>query len=142
MNREDFEKLVVEGFEKLPDWAKKKVQNVALLVENEPTPEVREINGLSEHETLLGYYHGIPITARGEMYGGLVMPDTITIYQEPILDAAEEECPPEASDDVYLEHVRRIVAETVWHEYAHYLGMDEEEVRHREHKRDNKPETR
>jgi predicted Zn-dependent protease with MMP-like domain len=138
MNREDFEKLVAEGYEQLPEWAKNKVKNVALLVEDEPTEEVRAFHRLTEHETLLGHYHGIPITARVEEYGGLVMPDTITIYQEPILNAAEEECPPEASDDVYLEHVRRIVSETVWHEYAHYLGMDEEEVRHREHKRDGK----
>lgn len=138
MPREEFERLVAEGYEKLPEWARAKVNNVALLVEDEPTEEVRKFHNLSEHETLLGHYHGIPVTARGETYGGLVLPDTITIYQEPILDAAEEECPPEASDDVYIEHVRRIVDETVWHEYAHYLGMDEEEVRHREHKRDGK----
>ncbi len=136
MPPEDFEKMVVDGFEKLPEWARKKVQNVALLIEDDPSKEVRKLNGLTEGETLLGYYHGIPITARGETYGGLAMPDTITIYQQPILDAAEEACPPQASHEEYLSHVRRIVDETVWHEYAHYLGMDEEEVRHREHIRD------
>ena len=48
MPREEFEKLVVEGYEQLPEWAKKKVQNVALLVEDEPSKEVRDLNNLSE----------------------------------------------------------------------------------------------
>jgi predicted Zn-dependent protease with MMP-like domain len=138
MERDAFEKLVAEGFELLPQWARDKIHNVALLVDDEPSEEVRAFHRLGEHETLLGHYRGIPITARGEEYGGLVMPDTITIYQEPILDAAEEETPWEAPDEVYLENVRRIVHETVWHEYAHYLGLDEDEVRHREDKRDGK----
>lgn len=138
MMRDDFEKLVAEAYEKLPAWAREKVQNVALLVEDEPTEEVRAFHNLSEHETLLGHYHGIPITARGEMYGGLVMPDTITIYQGPILDAADEDAGPHAADEEYMAHIRRIVDETVWHEYAHYLGMDEDEVRHREDKRDGR----
>ncbi len=138
MDDEEFHKLVLEGYEQLPQWARDKAQNVALLVEEEPTEEVRAYHNLSHDETLLGHYQGVPITLRGEEYGGLVMPDTITIYKEPILDAAEQDAGFEASDEVFLEHVRRVVHETVWHEYAHYLGMDEDEVRHREDKRDGK----
>jgi predicted Zn-dependent protease with MMP-like domain len=138
MGDEEFQQLVLEGYERLPEWARAKVENVALLVEDEPSEEVRAEHHLGHDETLLGHYHGIPVTARGEEYGGLVMPDTITIFKEPILDAAEEEAGIDASDEVFLGHVRRIVYETVWHEYAHYLGMDEEEVRHREDKRDGK----
>ncbi|MBP9757675.1 MAG: metallopeptidase family protein [Candidatus Pacebacteria bacterium] len=138
MESEIFEKLVLEAYEKLPEWARNKVDNVALMIEEEPSEEIRMQHGLAHDETLLGHYQGIPLTMRGEGYGGMVMPDTITIFREPILDAADEDCPLEASDDEYLERVRKVVDETVWHEYAHYLGMDEEEVRNREHIRDHK----
>ena len=137
MERTQFEKLVAEGYEKLPAWVREKIRNVALLVEDEPSDEVRKREGLGEDETLLGYYHGIPLTARGDFYGvGATMPDTITIYQEPILELADEETSQEAGDETYFENVRRIVAETVWHEFAHHFGMDEHEVRLREEKRD------
>ena len=138
METEVFEKLVLEAYEKLPEWARKKVDNVALIIEDEPSEEVRMQHNLAYDETLLGHYQGIPVTARGEEYGGMVMPDTITIFKEPILDAADEDCPLDASDEEYEGMVRKIVDETVWHEYAHYLGMDEDEVRRREGIRDGK----
>lgn len=138
MTDEDFEKLVSEGFEKLPEWVQQKISNVAVMVEPDVSAEDRRLQGLGPHETLLGLYKGVPLTDRGPNYGvGMTMPDTITIYREPILDAAEEETSPTASDEEYLETVRRIVAETVWHEFAHHFGMDEHEVRFREAKRDS-----
>ena len=127
MNREDFEKLVGQGYEKLPQWVREKIQNVALLVEGEPSQEDREAEGLGDDETLLGLYKGIPLSARGGEYGvGMTLPDTITLYQLPIEDAAEEDGLP----------VAQVIAETIWHEFGHHFGMDEHEVRDREHKRD------
>jgi predicted Zn-dependent protease with MMP-like domain len=138
MNRDEFEALVEEGYEKLPEWVRKKIDNVAILVEDEPSDEDRRQQGLGPEETLLGLYKGLPLTERGELYGiGMTLPDTITIYKEPTLDMADEECPPEASDEEYRECVRKIVADTVWHEFAHHFGMDEHEVRMREDRRDN-----
>ena len=126
MNPSEFEKLVAEGYELLPDWVRDKITNVALLVEDEPSTEVREREQLDPDETLLGYYQGIPLSARGEGYGiGITMPDTITLYRLPILQAAEED----AVD------VRDVVADTIWHEFAHHFGMDEHEVREREDKK-------
>ncbi len=127
MTREEFEKLIEEGFEKLPEWVHEKIKNVALLIEEEPSDEVRIREGLSEDETLLGYYHGIPLSERGEHYGiGATMPDTITLYRLPIEDVAEEDSIP----------VAQVIAETIWHEFAHHFGMDEHEVRLREGQRD------
>lgn len=127
MPRKEFEKLVAEGFERLPEWVQKKIKNAALLVENELSQEDREAEGLGDDETLLGLYKGIPLTERGEHYGvGATMPDTITIYQKPIEEAALEDG----------KDVRDIVAETIWHEFAHHFGMDEGEVRSRERQRD------
>lgn len=103
-----------------------KIKNVGLLVEDEPSREVRKREGLGRGETLLGYYQGIPLSARGDHYGvGLTMPDTITIYRIPIEQAAIED----AMD------IRDVVADTIWHEFAHHFGMDEHEVREREERR-------
>ena len=129
MQRTEFEKLVAEGFERLPQWVREKIKNVALLVEDEPSEEDRKAEGLSDEETLLGLYKGIPLSARGEHYGvGPTMPDTITLYQMPIEQAAAED----------NKDVRDVVAETIWHEFAHHFGMDEGEVRAREQGRDGR----
>lgn len=127
MDREAFEKLVEEGFLLIPEKFRSKIRNVALLVEDEPSREVRNEEGLGEGETLLGLYHGIPATERGDSYGvGPTLPDTITLYKIPI----EEEAVISSLD------VRTVIAETIWHEYAHYFGMNEDEVRFREQERE------
>ena len=127
METADFEKLVDEGYEKLPQWVREKIKNVALLVEDEPSGEDRKAEGLADDETLLGLYKGIPLSERGEQYGvGATMPDTITLYQRPIEQAAEE-------DGM---EVAQVVTDTIWHEFAHHFGMDEHEVRRRESRRE------
>jgi predicted Zn-dependent protease with MMP-like domain len=126
MDSETFEHLVAEEYDRLPQWVRDKIRNVALLVEDTPTNEVRQREHLDGHETLLGYYQGIPLSARGDGYGiGTTLPDTITLYRLPILDVAEE-------DGV---DVRDVIADTIWHEFAHHFGMNERAVREREHKK-------
>lgn len=126
MQKDEFERLVAEGFEQLPEWVREKIKNVALLVEDEPSQEDREHEGLADDETLLGLYKGVPLSVRGENYGvGVTMPDTITLYQLPIEKAAAE-------DGI---DVQEVVADTIWHEFAHHFGMDEREVREREDER-------
>lgn len=127
MTDEEFESSVQAGFLLIPEKFRERIRNVAILIEDEPSEEVRKQEGLSEDETLLGLYQGIPNTARGDSYGiGPTMPDTITLFRVPI----EEEA------GGIQEEIRRVVAETIWHELAHYFGMDEDEVRLREEKRD------
>ena len=126
MLQRKFEKIVEEGFDRLPEWVKAKIKNVAILIEEEPSEEERELQGLREDETLLGLYKGIPLSERGEMYGvGITLPDTITLYRLPILEAAREDG----------HDVRDVVADTIWHEFAHHFGIDEEGVRDREKER-------
>ncbi|HEV8677389.1 MAG TPA: metallopeptidase family protein [Candidatus Paceibacterota bacterium] len=124
MPREEFEKLVAEEFEgAIPEEFRPKIHNVAFLIEDEPSKEDREREGLHPHETLLGLYKGVPHTARGDFYGmGATLPDTITLYQLPIEDEAAELNVP----------IRRVIRETIWHELAHHFGMDESAVRRRE----------
>ncbi len=130
MTREEFEKLIVEEFpHAVPERYRQYLQNVAFLIEDEPSHETRVEEGLGEDETLLGLYRGVPATVRGDYYGvGPTLPDTITLYQWPIEDAAEEDKLP----------VRQVIRETIWHEVAHHFGFDEREVREREDKRDGK----
>lgn len=136
MIHEEFEKLVAEEFPgAIPEKFRDKVRNVAFLIENEPSFEVRRAEGLGPHETLLGYYHGVPHTVRGDHYGiGGTMPDTITLFRAPI----EHEAAGLSVRFSLMEEeaIRKVVRETIWHEVAHHFGMDEGEVREREAKRD------
>ncbi len=129
MSQDEFEQLVAEEFPKaVPEKFHSVITNVAFLIEDEPSEEVRRIEGLGPEETLLGYYKGVPVTARGDGYGmGGTLPDTITLYQLPIEKVAAEEGV----------EVRTVIRETIWHEVAHYMGMDEDVVRNREAKRDS-----
>ena len=88
------------------------MDNVAIVVEREPP-----------RPGLLGLYHGVPLTARG-VSDSFRMPDQITIYQGPHERMARD-----------LIDLEKIVADTVWHEIAHYFGMDEPQVRRAERRR-------
>ena len=115
--------LVARGIQALPEKFRSKIANVAILLEDEPSERVRREEGLAEDETLLGLYHGIPLSERGDGYGvGETLPDTITLYKKPILEEAQNN----------PEEVERVVTETIWHEFGHYFGLDEYEVRKRE----------
>ena len=107
----DFEKIVAEEFDAIPEEWRARMSNVAILVEEHPP----------EGEDLLGLYTGVPVAERGEDFG-MHLPDTITLFREPILRVAQED----AVD------VRIVVRETLWHEIAHHFGFDEDMVERRE----------
>lgn len=126
MLRREFEGLVHEGFLRLPEWVRAKIHNVALLVEREPSEDDRSMQGLADDETLLGLYKGVPLSERDSQYGdGMTLPDTITLYQQPIEEVAE-------IDGL---DIRDVVADTIWHEFAHHFGIDELGVHQLEEKR-------
>lgn len=127
MERSVFEQLVEEGITRIPAAFREHIQNVAILVEDAPEAQtVREQELDPEQDTLLGLYQGVPHTERGPEYGvGETLPDTITIYQTPTEEMADGD----------HEAVRRIVADTVWHEVAHHFGLDEDAVHARERQR-------
>ena len=119
----DWDNMVEQGIAALPEKFREKFVNVAVLLEDEPSAEVRRREHLADNETLLGLYQGIPLSERGDWYGvGETMPDTITLYKVAILAEAGSE--PEA--------IQRVVTETIWHEFGHYFGLDEDEVHRRE----------
>ncbi|KND47130.1 MAG: hypothetical protein AB199_01720 [Parcubacteria bacterium C7867-004] len=127
MNEREFEQIAIEEWKRVPDRFKGKIQNLALLIEDEPDQEVRELEALEEGETLLGLYRGVPLTERGSEYGiGMTLPDTITLYRLPIIEEAEE------MDRAFRDAVRIVVRETIWHEVGHYFGHGEESINERE----------
>lgn len=111
-----FRRLVREAVASLPPDLLDRVQNVEIVVERRPTARDRKNAGIGPGGTLLGLYHGIPVTHRGEYYN-LVLPDKISIYQEPI----ESIC---ANDD----EIRDQVQKTVIHELGHYFGIDDDRL--------------
>jgi predicted Zn-dependent protease with MMP-like domain len=92
-------------------------------VENEPSSEQLRAARVSAGSTLLGLYRGRPLTARS-VSDGFVMPDQIVIFQGPHERLARDPA-----------HLEKLVEETVWHEVAHYFGMDEARVRSAERRR-------
>ena len=100
----------------LPPELLNRVHNVDIVIEARPTLADMRAAGISPRDLLLGLYHGIPLTHRGENYN-LVLPDKISIYQESI----ESLC---ADDD----EVRAQVHKTVLHELGHYFGIDDERL--------------
>lgn len=112
-----FARLVVEALDTLPPLFRQKMSNVEILVEKWPSPaELREA-GVPPGYTLLGLYQGIPLTERTQDYN-LVAPDTITLYQGPIEEAAGGD----------LSAIREQVRHTIMHELAHHFGIDDDRL--------------
>lgn len=116
MIREEFEKLVTEALDELPEHIRQKMDNVAVVVEESPTSEQIKKGKIGKDGLLLGLYEGVPQTRRGLGYN-LVLPDKITIFRRPIEQIART--PKEIQDQV---------RNTVWHEVAHYFGFDDEDI--------------
>lgn len=116
MSREEFEKVVNAGIESIPKEFLDKLDNVAITIDDTPSPQQIRKFHLSHGFTLFGLYEGISQASR--MNYTAVLPDKITIFQDPIEAAAKDET-----------DMKEIVKHTVWHEIAHHFGMNEEEVR-------------
>lgn len=122
MTREAFARLVEEALRDIPPRFRAAMQNVALVIEDVPAPDVLEEMEIEPGDTLFGLYQGTPLPQRGWGYGN-ALPDRISIYQRPIVEACVDD------DDI-----RDCVAETVIHEFGHYFGMSEEEIEEIEEK--------
>jgi predicted Zn-dependent protease with MMP-like domain len=110
IDREAFEQLVGDALDQIPESLGKMMENVAVFVEDWPTP--RQLAG--RHGTLLGLYEGIDLTRRSPLSYGAVMPDRITIFRGPIMAMARN-----------VDELTDLVTTTVIHEVAHHFGISD-----------------
>lgn len=118
---EQFSALIAEVMDELPAEHMQAVKNVAIVYADEPTPDQRLQLELRDDQSLFGLYEGVPLPRRGGMthFG----PDKITIFKQPMLQYVSS----------YAE-LRAQVKHTVWHELAHYFGLDHDQIHKLERK--------
>ena len=116
MTRAQFERLVVEATALIPKRFRQEMQNLAIVIEDEPAPELLAELDIEPPDSLYGLYQGTPLTERTWGFGNS-LPDKISLFQKPI----EEDC--EDADDI-----RAVIGETLIHEVGHYFGLSEEEI--------------
>ena len=116
MTREHFQRLVVEAIALIPKRFRREMKNLALVVEDEPAPDLLAEMEIEPPDSLFGLYQGTPLPERTWAFGNN-LPDRITLFQRPI----EEDCEDE-------DEVRAVIGETLIHEVGHYFGMSEEEI--------------
>jgi predicted Zn-dependent protease with MMP-like domain len=122
MTRQRFTELVEEALREIPRRFRTAMRNVAVIVEDEPPPHILQEMEIEPPDSLFGLYQGTPLPERGWTYGN-TLPDRISIYQRPIVEACDDD-----------EEIRDCVAETVIHEFGHYFGMNEEQIEEIEEK--------
>jgi predicted Zn-dependent protease with MMP-like domain len=118
MTRAEFTDLVLEAVDALPEEFLQRLENVEIVIEDEPDPDLLRSLGMDSHrETLFGLYQGIPLHLRGSGYSG-ALPDKITIYYRPLVRSGHTP-----------NQIRAQVRQTVIHEVGHYFGLDDETIR-------------
>jgi predicted Zn-dependent protease with MMP-like domain len=117
---EQFDALISEVMDELPKERIRGLDNVAITYADRPTAEQARKLQLRGDQLLLGLYEGIPLTERGAGYN-LVLPDKITLFKIPLMMVSKD-----AAD------FREQTKHTLWHEIAHYYGLDHDDIRARE----------
>ena len=112
---DEFDQLVSNALDSLPKMYTSKLNNVAIIYADEPTPTQRQTLQLRNDQTLLGLYEGVPLPARGGM--SKLLPDKITLFKIPLAMKSQ-------SHQDMQENVRH----TLWHEMAHYFGLGHKRI--------------
>jgi predicted Zn-dependent protease with MMP-like domain len=118
MDRGEFEDTVRDALDDMPDEFARYLDNVQVVIEDEPSPALLRSLGLNpRRDTLFGLYQGVPLHQRGGAFGG-ALPDKISIFYHPLVRAFTSP-----------ERIRRQVRKTVIHEIAHFFGLDDAAIR-------------
>lgn len=116
MKRRDFERLVMEALDQLPEVFQEYLENVAIVIEDRPSAALLRSLGMERDDLLFGFYEGTPITDPFR-HQEFQLPDKITLYQRTF----EEAC---ATHEEMVEEVRK----TVLHEIGHHFGLEEDQL--------------
>jgi predicted Zn-dependent protease with MMP-like domain len=115
LSAREFERLVEDGLTLIPEEIRALMDNVQIVIEEEPSEELLEAMDVPPDETLFGLYQGVPLTERSTAYSAF--PDRIIIFRRPLLDEFDDPL-----------DVRREVARTVIHEVAHHFGISDDRL--------------
>ncbi len=113
---DEFSKLVGEALDQLPEKYVSRLDNVVITYADEPDENQRKKLKLRDHQNLYGLYEGIPLTQRGNNYN-LVLPDKITLFKLPLFYYSAS-----------YESFKAQIKHTLWHEIAHYFGLDHDRI--------------
>lgn len=116
MTRREFERLVGDALTAIPRHFRDRLDNVEIVVEEAPGPDLLDEMGFEPDETIFGLYQGTPLTERSWAHGN-TLPDRIVIYQRPLEEAFDDE------DEMFEE-----VCLTLIHEAGHFFGLSEDEI--------------
>ena len=117
MERPEFERLVGEALDDIPEEFAPYLENVAIVIEDEPSPDLlRSLELDPRRDALYGLYQGVPLPERPHDFAGL--PDRITIFARPLLRRFRGS-----------ERLKHEVRATVIHEIAHFFGLDDRRIR-------------
>jgi predicted Zn-dependent protease with MMP-like domain len=119
MTRDEFRALVAEAIDTIPARFAREINNVAIVIEEEPSAELLAELGMDpDEDLLLGLYEGTSLPERFKSGYGNQLPDRITLFQNDI----EDDCDGDEGEIVIA------IGETLIHELGHYFGMSEEEI--------------
>jgi predicted Zn-dependent protease with MMP-like domain len=113
----DFERLVSQALDALPEWVQEHISNIVIIVEPWPYASQLQAAEIPPSKTLLGLYQGIPLKRRGRGYQ-LIPPDRISLFQGPLESYANNELA-----------LKQLIRRTVIHEIAHHFGFSEAKLR-------------
>lgn len=111
-----FDRLITRAMDELPQDYIVNMNNVAVVMADEPTDEQLLKQGVRKGHILLGLYEGIPLTQRGSGYQ-LVLPDKITLFKHSLIAISH-------SEGELFEQIKR----TLWHEIAHHYGLGHDHI--------------
>ena len=115
VSAKEFEEMVSEGIDAIPPLYQKHLKNVAFVIEDEPTPDQAQKLGLRVNELLFGLYEGTPLPKRQGTTK--LLPDKITLFKAPLEFVSAHKA-----------DLKDRVARTIWHEVAHYYGLDHKRI--------------
>lgn len=121
LSDEDFDALITRAMNELPQEYIKGLDNVAIIMADEPSEEQARKMKLDDHHLLLGLYEGVPLTQRGSGWSGM-LPDKITLFKKPLMMVSD-------GDRELFEQIKR----TLWHEMAHFYGLSHADMDARQH---------
>ncbi len=121
VSQKEFEDIITQAVGTIPEPYKSRLQNVAFIAEDEVGQAQSQKMKLAPGGLLFGLYEGLPLPARGG--ATKILPDKITIYKKPHELVSQD-----------LDQFKEKVRHTIWHEVAHYFGLDHKRIDELENK--------